>query len=184
MYKELKRKPNNLKSFTVFYYVSVSLLCIIDFILLYFMFEAQYNQDLTLVVGTVMVFSLWILMIVIGKKQIKSKKSYMNMTQPLLTLTDTKLIYILNDREKYSIEWNEIDAIQVIENLEKYRDEVGIIRITCKEKSQNKIKETRKDSYYNDLNHNLDIQIMNFYETLEELENIIQEFYKNARSMT
>jgi hypothetical protein len=181
MIKTFKRKPNNLKSFRLFVYISVPLIAIVITIIAIFSIEDIRSIDISLLLGLIFIFALWVFIIIVGTKQIRAKIAYMELTEPVLILSKTHLIYTVDDVEKYVIPRDSILDVSKDIIMEKYKDKVGVVRITCKEKAKEQIKLIKKQRYYNDFNYELDIVIAFFEISFDELYEEIHGFFLRSK---
>ncbi|MFH0993478.1 MAG: hypothetical protein V1761_03915 [bacterium] len=130
MIRTFRRRANNYKSFRAFYIVSLPIMFLFTLLPVYVFLteDNESNADIAYLVGAfVLLLALTMLCIVVGKKQLRTKKAYMEMTQPILSLNETGLIYYVNEREQYAIPWSQVAWITRNAVIDKYQNKIGYV---------------------------------------------------------
>ncbi|GEM_PF-6560619 len=183
MIKTFKRKANNYRSFKLFVIITTPLSFLLTLLPIYVFLteDIESGSDIFyLVAAFLLLLFLSIFSVIMGKKQLKAKKSYMEMTQPVLTLSEDGLTYIVDAREQFSIPWSQVIQIQKNTVIEKYKDKAGYITISCTKEQEEHIQSIKHNAFINDGNRDLLIAITYFEETLDEVYRSIKEYYEES----
>ncbi len=182
MTKEFIRKPNNYKSYKIFIYIAIPFFLVMTVFPIWVYFTLQM-EDPTDYISVIFLFVLGLFCLIyvpwISKKQLRSKKSYMETKEPLLILDETGLTYNFNEVQRYSIPWSKVKSIDKIDGLDRYKDRLGVIDITCTDEYVQYIRDIKKSAYLNDHSDRLIMPIMYFDVKFQELYSSISEFYNN-----
>ncbi len=182
MEREFARKQNNYKSYRLFLYFAFPFMLLLGIfpIVILFTQEMESNTDKPFLIGvSLFLFALTGFSYYSSRKQLNTKKSYLKMMNiPILTLTDTHLIYKFDELEQYIIPWKQITNIEKNNVSERFKDKLGYISISCNEEFKEQIKKVRKESYLKDQIGDVIIFIMYFNESLDEVYSRIVEFKK------
>lgn len=182
MQETFNRKPNNYKTFKFFILFFTPLIFVFDILLFLYLLIYEDSKDLyTLIIfGMILVFGIPFI-IIVGRNQLRSKRSYNEMSETILTLTETHLIYKFNDIEQYTIPWSAVSKIGKDNNLERFQNRIGSIMIYCDDTYSKYIRNIKKDAYVNDRNEALLISVLYVDSDYKELYEKILDYYNKYR---
>lgn len=178
---DFKRKPNNYNSYKAFLYVGIPFIfiCAIFPIFIIITQEMENDFDVPLLIGvSIFSFAAAAFSVSSSKKQLQTKKSYMNIIDvPIMTLTNDHLIYKFDEVEQYYIPWSQITHIELFEVSIKLRDKLGCIIISYSDELIEYINQIRNDSFIKDRHGDVVISIMYFEKSLDEVYRAIVDYY-------
>lgn len=181
MDRHFRRKPNNLKRYLVFVRIAIPSMVLfwIGFpIALVVTGEAKPADQPMLFAISGMMLLVTALAHRQSRRQVASKRAYMAMMDvPILTLTETHLIYRFDDLEQYLLPWKQIVKIEKNETIARRKELLGTIAISCSPEMDRTIAEVRKNGHFKDRAGTIVIPIMDFDVGLDALYREILEYY-------
>ena len=181
MERHFLRKPNNLKRYLTFVRIAIPSMVLfwIGFpVALVATGEAEPADRPMLFAISGMMLLVTALAHRQSRRQIESKRAYMAMMDvPILTLTETHLIYRFDGLEQYLLPWKQIVKIEKNETIASKKDLLGTIAISCSPEMDRTIAEVRKNGHLKDRMGDVVIPIMDFKVGLDALYSEILEYY-------
>lgn len=144
--------------------------------------EMESEADRPMLIGfSVLAFAAAGYVPYISRKQLNSKKSYMNlMDVPILTLTETHLLYKFDELEQYYIPWNQVTKIEMNSISERFENVLRYISVSVSEEMRGYIHEVRRESYLKDQTGDIVMFSMYFEEPLKDVYRIMTDFLNKA----